>query len=169
VPISLNAPIPGRVKRLASELEPDLYGFDRVRERHTLLVKRFGERDPSEYARLETRLRRVLRGTPAFEARVGGIDAFERPAFGPGPVVYLAVESPGLIALHERLCEAFEPVEGLEGEAYVPHVTLARGGDLEAAHRLCDRSVDPVTWTVSELTLRDATYGEVASRFSLPA
>lgn len=168
MPISLSVPVPGRVRRLAADLEPDLYTFERVRRQHTLLVKRFGERSPGEYAHLENRLRRVLAGTPAFEVRATGIDAFEQPVWGPGPVVYLAVESPGLLALHERVCEAFSPVEDLEGEDYTPHVTLARGGSTEQARRLGERAIDSVTWTVNELVLRDATHGEVATRFSLP-
>ena len=171
MPISLNLPVPGEVKRLAAELEPELFGFERVRERHTLLVKRFSERTPTEYNRLEMRLRRVLAGTPTFEVRIDGIDAFERPVFGPGPVVYLSVESPGLIALHERLCEEFSPIEELEGPDYVPHVTLARGGEREQARRLLEREreIEPVTWTVKELVLWDGTHGEVAGRISLPA
>lgn len=169
VPFSLNVPVPGRVKRLAADLEPDLYRFDRVRQRHTLIVKRFGERTPAEYATLESRVRRTLSGAPAFEARVAGIDAFEQPVWGPGPVVYLGIESPGLIALHDRLCAAFSTVEEIEGENYTPHVTLARGGSPEMARRLCERGIDPVTWTVEDLALWDGTHKEVVSRVSLPA
>lgn len=169
MPISLNVPIPGRVKRLASDLEPELYGFERVRRRHTLVVKRFGERTPTEYARLVPAVRRAIEGTAPFEVGVTGIETFERPTHGADPVVHLAVESPGLLALHDRLCEAFEPIEGLEDEAYVPHVTLARGGSAAARERLRAREIDPVTWTVNELVLWDATHEEVAARFPLPA
>lgn len=167
--VSLNVVVPGRLKRLAADLEPDLYGFDRVRERHTLIVKRFGEHTPAEYASLEERVRRTLSGAPAFEARATGIDAFKHPVWGPGPVVYLAIESPGLIALHRRLCGEFSAVEDIEGENYTPHVTLARGGSPERVRRLRERDIDPVTWTVSELALWDGTHGEVISRVSLPA
>ena len=38
---SLNVPVPGKVRRVAGDLHPELVGFDRVRERHTLLAKRF--------------------------------------------------------------------------------------------------------------------------------
>ncbi|WP_336342644.1 2'-5' RNA ligase family protein [Halalkalicoccus ordinarius] len=169
MPISLNVPVPGRVKRLASELEPDLYGFDRVRRRHTLVVKRLGERTPTEYARLVPEVRRAIEGTAPFEVRVTGIETFERPAHGTEPVVYLAVEGSGLETLHDRLCETFEPVEGLEGESYVPHVTLARGGSAAARERLCEREVEPVVWAVNGLVLWDATHEESAARFPLPA
>lgn len=168
MPISLNVPVPGRVKRLASELEPDLYRFDHVRRRHTLVVKRLGERTPTEYARLVPDVRRAIEGTAPFEVRVTGIETFERPAHG-ACVVYLAVEGSELETLHDRLCEPFEPIEGLEGESYVPHVTLARGGSAAARERLCEREVEPVTWTVNELVLWDATHEEVAVRLSLPA
>jgi len=166
---SLNVRVPGRVAAIAGELWPALSAFDRVRDRHTLVVKRLGAEDASG---LETRVRRALAGQPAFEARVAELGAFEEPAAGPGPVVYLAVESHGLLDCHHRLCEAFEPVPGIEGDDYVPHVTLARGGGAEAeaaVERLVETDVEPVTWTVSELAFWDAKYDEVVGRVSLPA
>lgn len=168
MPISLNVPVPGQVKRLAGGLEPDLYTFERVRRTHTLGVKRLGERTPTEYARLVPQVREAIAGTPPFEARVVGIDAFEEPARGTAPVVYLAVESPVLRELNGRLSEVFEPIEGIDGEDYVPHVTLAHGGSRTERERLCEREIEPVTWTVNELVLWDATHEEVATRFSLP-
>lgn len=167
--VSLNVPVPGRLKRLAADLEPDLYEFDRVRERHTLILKRFGEHTPAEYASLEEQVRRVLSGAPAFEARATGIDTFEQPVWGPGPVVYLAIESPGLVGLHDRLCVEFSVVGDIEDGNYTPHVTLARGGSPERVRRLREREIDPVAWTVSELVFWDGTHEEVISRVSLPA
>jgi 2'-5' RNA ligase len=169
---SLNVPVPGRVERLAADLLPDLSPFDRVRDRHTLVCKRF-EADEDGYHRLRERLRGALSPAPAFEATVTGIDAFETPTHGPGPVVYLAVESPGLHALHARLVETFGVVDDdLEGEAYVPHVTLARGGDAAAVGDALDRlratDLDPVTWTVSELDLWSRARREAAWTVSLP-
>ena len=166
---SLNVPVPGRVSALASELRPALAPFERVRERHTLVVKRLGDAEP---AGLDKRVRRALSGTPAFEARVAGIGAFREPAAGPGPVVFLAVESPGLVQLHRQLCETFGAVPGIEGDDYVPHVTLARGGGAEASgavERLVETEVEPVAWTVGELVTWDARYGAVTGRVSLPA
>ncbi|WP_338740599.1 2'-5' RNA ligase family protein [Haloplanus salilacus] len=169
---SLNVPVPGRVERLAADLLPELTAFDRIRDRHSLVCKRF-EADEDGYHRLRERLRDALSPAPAFEATVTGIDAFETPTHGPGPVVYLAVESPGLYDLHARLVEAFGAVDDdLEGEAYVPHVTLARGGDAAAVHdalvRLRGTDSDPVTWTVSELDLWSRTRREAAWTVSLP-
>ncbi|MFC4359744.1 2'-5' RNA ligase family protein [Halobium salinum] len=189
---SLNVPVPGELKRLAGELHPQLVAFDRVRDRHTLVCKRLTDGDGADgrggrggrigrsgqgagggragatSARLRERLRRVLTETPAFEARVDRIDFFETPTRGSGPVVYLAVESPGLVSLHRRLCETFPPVDGIEGESYVPHVTLARGGSLADAERLESTAVDPVEWTVSELRLWSGDYREAVARFRLP-
>lgn len=159
---SLNAPVPSAVGRLASGLASELRGVD-ARTRHTLVVKRLGDGDRSTVAR---RAREALAGAPACEARVTGLDAFENPPAGRAPVVYLDVESPGLVRIHERLCEAFEPVEGLEGDEYVPHVTVARGSD---ARRLLDREVEPVTWTVDRLELWNATYRETVESVALPA
>ena len=164
---SVNVPVPGRVRQLADELYPELIGFDSIREEHSCLLKRLGDAD--HVAQLQHRTHRALEGAPAVEARITGIDYFEEPPLGSAPVVYLAVESPGLEALHADLAETFDTVEGLEGADYVPHVTLARGGDAAAAARLADREIDPVTWTVSELEFWDGAYKLPVSRVSLPA
>jgi 2'-5' RNA ligase len=84
-------------------------------------------------------------------------------------VVYLAVESPGLRSLHERLCDEFDVVDGVEGDDYTPHVTVARGGERAAAERLVGREIDPVEWTVEELVFHDAERGQSVSRVALPA
>lgn len=164
---SLNAPVPGRVSALASELFPQLVVFESIRERHSLLLKRLGD---DEFSHLTERVRRELRGAPAVEAQITGIDYFEHPPRGSAPVVYLVVESPGLQQLHSQLVDRFGAIEGLEGEDYTMHVTLARGGgDVAAARRLADREIEPITWTISELRLWDAVHGEAAARISLPA
>ncbi|WP_101295036.1 2'-5' RNA ligase family protein [Halegenticoccus soli] len=162
---SLNVPVPGEARRLAADLHPRLAAFDRIRERHTLVAKRLGEGPPH---RLRERLRDPLRGSAAFEARIDGIDYFERPTRGAGPVVYLSVRSPGLRALHDRLVDEFGAVEGIEGSDYVPHVTLARGGPVDAAEELTRVALDPVDWTVSRLDLWSATYREVVGSIDLP-
>lgn len=158
---SLNVPVPGHVARLAAGLAADCRTAD-VRTRHTLVVKRLGEGD---HRRLAERVRRALSGTAAFPARATGLDAFEQPASGPAPVVYLAIESAGVRALHDRLCEAFDPVPGLEGDDYVPHVTVARGGD---AREVLGAAFEPVAWTVDRLVVWDGTYDEPVADVSLP-
>jgi len=166
---SLNVPVPGRVKQLAASLHPRLAAFDRVREDHTLVCKRLGDPDPGEVAAVQGRARRALAGTAPFAARVDGIGVFEEPAAGPAPVVYLAVESPGLRAAHERLCAAFEPAEGIEGPDYVPHVTLARGGSVADARALAGTDLDAVEWTVERLVFWDDRHGGAAGHVRLPA
>ncbi|WP_158058613.1 2'-5' RNA ligase family protein [Halorussus halophilus] len=165
---SLNVSVPGDISRLAETLRPDLFGFDAIRERHTLVGKRLGDSPPGGVSRLREQLRTALAGTPAFEVRVSGFDYFERPARGDGPVVYLTVESPGLLELHEQLSAEFSVAKGIEGEDYVPHITLARGGSIEKARELADREIEPITWSVSKLVLWDANYDESVSEFSLP-
>lgn len=165
---SVNAPVPGRVRELASGLYPRLVGFETVREDHSLLVKRLAA-DGQPVSAVRRRVHRALDGAPAVEARITGIDYFDDPPLGSAPVVYLAVESPGLEAIHADLAETFDPVPGLEGGDYVPHVTLARGGDEAVARRLADRSIEPVTWTITELEFRDGTYELPVSSVSLPA
>lgn len=167
---SLNAPVPSAVARLAADLAGELPAARaRARGTRTLVVKRLSDGGESDDARLEARAREALAGAPACGARVDGVDVFEDVHAGPAPVVYLAVESPGLGALHGRLCEAFEPVAGIEGEEYVPHVTVARGGSVDAARRLAATDVDPIEWTVEELQFWDATREQSVSRVSLPA
>jgi 2'-5' RNA ligase len=167
---SLNVPVPGEVGRLAGEVARDLpTARARPRGEHTLVAKRLGTGDRGEFQRVATRVREALAGTPAFEARVAAVDYFETAADGASPVVYLAVESPELQRLHERLCSVVDPVDGIEGEAYVPHVTVARGGRVDAAERLTGRDIDPVTWTVTELQFWDAERSLSAGSVSLPA
>jgi 2'-5' RNA ligase len=165
---SLNVPVPGEVRRLAGELRPHLGAFDSIRDRHTLVAKRLDDTIEGGRARVEGRARRALADAPAFEARVTGIDFFAEPTAGTAPVVYLEIESPGLFQVHEHLVDVFGTLDGVEGPEYTPHVTLARGGPMEAAERLADREVDPVTWTVSELHFFDVRYREWVGKVSLP-
>jgi hypothetical protein len=174
---SLNAPVPSAVARLASDLARDLpEARPRRRGEHTLVCKRLdGGSSPGARAghgtagRLDARVREAVTGTAPFAARIAGVDQFREAVIGPSPVVYLAVESPGLLDLHRRLCETFEPVEGLEGEAYTPHVTVARGGSSAAADALCDREIEPVEWTVEKLQVYDAQHAQPVSTLALPA
>jgi 2'-5' RNA ligase len=155
------------VATLASDLAGRLPAARaRTRGRHTLVVKRLGDGD---HAQLSARARDALRGSPTVAARVAGVDLFERPASGPSPVVYLRVESPGLQQLHETLAAAFPPVAGIEGADYVPHVTVARGGNPDRARELVETEVDPIEWTVDELVFWDADREQPGSRLSLPA
>lgn len=174
---SLNVPVPGRVARVAADLAPALAEFETVRDEHTLVAKRLGDPGGGEHAHVRGRVRAALAGTgafatsepvPPFEVRIAGLDCFERPAAGPGPVVYLAVESPGLEAIHRRLAAVVPPVPDVEGDDYVPHVTLARGGDLADARSLADRRIEPVTWTAEELVFWDARHDGPAGRVRLP-
>lgn len=167
---SLNVPVPSAVARLAGDLARDLPGArPRDRGTHTLVCKRLGDGGVGGYHRLEARAREAVSGTAPFAARVTGVGQFAEAVTDPSPVVYLAVESPGLCRLHERLCGTFDPVADLEADAYVPHVTVARGGSAERAARLCERTVDPVEWTVTELSVRDARRDRSVSTVSLPA
>ena len=155
---SLNAPVPTSVARLASGLAADLLDAG-VRERHTLVVKRLGD-DPGTMA---PEVRAVVEGTDPFEARVTGVEAFRDPPRGTAPVAYLRVESPGLRRLHGRLCDRFAPVDGLEGDDYTPHVTVARGGD---AARLLGRDVTR-SWTIDRLHLWTGRYDDAAEEIAL--
>lgn len=166
---SLNAQVPPDVASLAVELSAEVpMARPRSRGDHTLVVKRFDDTNES-YARLEARAREVLSGAPACEARVADIGLFEEAVTGTSPVVYLRVESQGVETLHERLIEAFGPVASIEGDAYTPHVTIARGGRLDAARDLASRDIDPIEWVVDEIAFWDAKRSQPVSRISLPA
>ena len=167
---SLNVPVPAAVARLASDLARELPDARaRVRGEHTLLLKRLRAGTDTPYSQLEARARDVLRGQAPFELRVPEVGLFREAASGPSPVVYLAVESPELHGVHRTLATAFDPVEEVEGENYVPHVTIARGGSPDRAERLAGRSIEPITWTATELVFWDAEREQPVSRLSLPA
>jgi 2'-5' RNA ligase len=146
---SLNAPVPPEVETIARERQADLPGGWRPRDRLTLVVKRVGEGE-TDHRALARRASEALSGASPCRARLGGVGTF---ATGNGPVAYLRVDSPALERLHRRLCRSFDVVPGIEGEDYVPHVTLGRGGDPDAVAALRDREVEPVEWTVSDLLL----------------
>lgn len=175
---SLNVPVPGAVKRLTGDLQPQLLDFERVRSDHTLVVKRFPDDELASghpdhrLATLQERLRPVISGLPAVEAKVAGIDSFDEPVRGDGPVVYLTIESPGLHRIHRAFTDTFGAIDGLEGDDYTPHVTLARGGSAAATavtEQLQNQAVEPVVWTVSELVIWDSRHRTPAARFGLPA
>jgi 2'-5' RNA ligase len=167
---SLNVPVPSNVASAARETARKLpQARMRNRGEHTLGVKRLAADRDAPYSRLEARTRELLRRQPAFEARIDEIGVFEEPPVGSAPVIHFVVESPGLLALHERLTEAFGVVnEEIEGEQYSPHVTIARGGSLEMAERVAGE-IEPIEWTVSELIFWDATHNQQISTVSLPA
>ncbi len=159
---SCNVTVPPDLSRLARGLASGCFEAT-ARDRHSLLVKRLGEDRPSALAR---QVRNELAGTGPFEARISGIGLFRNPPVGPSPVAYLEVESPALIEAHRKLCSVFDPVEELEGEGeYVPHITIARGGN---AGRLADRSVERRVWTIDSLSIWSNRYNEVVERISLP-
>jgi 2'-5' RNA ligase len=156
---SLNVPVPAEISRLARGLTVDLLDAT-PRDRHTLVVKRLGEGDPGP---LTSEVRSRIVGTRPFRARVTGVDVFDDPPTGPAPVAYLGIDSPGIEQLHSRLCERFDPIDGIEGDEYVPHVTIARGGD---ADRLAGRDLD-LEWTVDSLLVWSTEYREPTERLSL--
>ena len=190
---SLNVPLPPAVDRLGSAIADSSASPSRLRTRHTLVCKRFADGDVPDPAELpgvagasnsidtpspprEATLKRLcvtlrshLASTDPFDLALTSVDAFETPASGAGPVVYLAVESPPLVRLHRRLCAAFGAADGVEGDAYVPHVTLARGTDPTAVRDAlgADFGATPVRWRADALTVYDAQFREVAATLAL--
>lgn len=178
---SLNVPLPPAVDRIGSTLSEDPASFGRLRTRHTLVCKRFAANDlpdaddtpdahrTAALERLCSVLRSPLASVEPFALAITGVDAFETPASGTGPVVYLTVESPPLVRLHHRLCVAFGAAADVEGDAYVPHVTLARGSDPAAVRDALnvDLETTPIRWRTDAVTVYDARFREVAATLTL--
>lgn len=165
---SLNIPVPGEVAALASDIAremPDARA--RVRGEHTFCVKRLETDDATDYDHIEARSREVLAGEPSFDVKITGLDYFPEALIGSSPVVYLAVESDDLRALHRRLVDAFDRKDPIEGKSYTPHVTVARGGSVERADEIVERDIDTIDWTVSELVFWDAENKRRVSTISL--
>lgn len=167
---SLNVPVPARVASAAHDVARELpQARVRTRGEHTLGVKRLANDRDAQYSRIEAQTRELLRGQPAFEARIGEIGVFETPPVGTAPVVHFVVDSPELTALHDRLADRFGIVdETIEGDNYSPHVTIARGGSNEMATRVAG-DIEPLTWSVEELIFWDASHNQPVSTVSLPA
>lgn len=165
---SLNAPVPGAVSALAWDLRSSLTGFDRIRDELTLVVKRMEARSAGEFAADERAFREALGGQGPIEAAIVGIDVFEDPPAGPSPVVYLDVESPGLVDLHDRLVDRFGALGDIEGADYDPHITLARGAS-DPVDTLRETAEPYHAWTIDRLVFWDARRELPAGDVSLPA
>ncbi len=165
---SLNAECPEEISDISDRYEHLLAPFERIREDHTLLVKRFHRRSPRTIEEIELELERRLTYWAPIPARVDGFGAFVDPPGGVGPVIYLTVKSPGLIELHRELVDIFGTVvETIEGDHYVPHVTVARGGERTAIRPLTEKSIESVDWLIDELVLWDARYDQPVRRYTL--
>jgi len=91
-------------------------------EPHITIKAQCGLVDPPYWTE---KVRAICISTPPFPARVG--DVFR---FG-SDVIYLGVESPGLISLHKCLVNAISPTKEEneryhEMEDFIPHLTLAQ-------------------------------------------
>lgn len=164
---SLNVPVPGTVAGIAWDLRPALTGFEDLRDEFTLVVKRF-EDERVGGRPIQDIAREALAGIDPFQVHLDGIGQFRDPPAGRAPVVYLALESPGLEAVHRRLVSRVGAVATLEGEAYVPHITLARGGPAEAVNGLGDAEIPDHTWTVDRLVWWDAATRRPVADLTLP-
>lgn len=164
---SLNAPVPADISALATELRSALLPADRIRDELTLVVKRLPADSWDEFVAVERTARQALADQPPVDARIDGVGLFRDPPAGPAPVLYLRVDSPGLHTLHRRLVDRFDAVPGIEGDGYVPHITLARGAGSETARERVEAAGVPAfQWTIDRLVFhdgrRDIDIGELA-------
>lgn len=159
---SLNVPVPGAVHRQAAAVRPVLGRA--ARDDLTLVAKRLsGPRRPV----VEKRVRETVADTTPFPCRTTHVETFRSPTTGAGTVVYLAIDSPGLETLHRRLCAVVDPEPGVEGEDYVPHVTIGRTTDETVLTTVTARDLDPVEWEVTSLVFYDAAAGTEHGRIDL--
>ena len=94
-----------------------------------------------------------LESVEPFGIEIENLERFDVAEKGSSPVLYLEVKSPEVKALHETLVDVFGSVEGVEGENYIPHITIARGGSgdyTEFSGLSCDTG-----WTVEMLEFWD--------------
>jgi 2'-5' RNA ligase len=172
---SINVPVPTEVARVRETLYHELAGFERIRNRHTLVLKRIDTSDSGgqRLHRVRERVRECLRSSKmpvqrSIHLKIDTIDFFDDPPAGSAPVVYFHVDSDPLRYLHLYLCGQFNPVEEIEATDYVPHVTLARGGSVDNARRVCSNvSFEPISWQVNELHIWDNRYREVGASVSI--
>ena len=148
-----------------------LTDFEQLRDEFTLVIKRLPGDEHQTIGPIRERTRSALHGSAPFEVKIDGIGSFEQPVTGPAPVVYFTVESPGLRRLHERLVEEFEAIPGLEGADYVPHITLARGGEIHPQQltELCNHEIEPLSWSVERLVFWDERQQLPMGDIRLPA
>ncbi len=166
---SLNGTIPSAIVEQRDALEAELAVFDRIRDPLTLVIKRFGDRSGASIDALEAAVGDALAGWGPIAVRVTSIDAFVDPPSGVGPVIYLVVESPGLVELHETLTEQFGTADpAIEGPNYIPHITLARGGPKTGIESLTGHRIDPIEWTSEEIHLWSVRYEQPVWTLSLP-
>lgn len=160
----LNAPVPHAVRQEAAAFLP-LLGTA-AQTQYTLIVKRLTVDDTPQSVMIK-RIRQLLDDEEPFPARITTVETFDEPTSGQGTVIYLAVASPGLHTLHERLCTVVPPAPALEGSDYVPHITIGRTTDQAIIDTALARSIEPVSWTVDTLVFYDASTGDRHGRIEL--
>ena len=144
---SLNVSMPQNIVRAIREVALGASGWEEICEDPTLVIKRFEKVDVSGHVESEIKL--LLESVEPFDIEIGNLERFDVAERGSSPVLYLEVKSPGMKALHEILVDVFGSVKGVEGENYIPHITIARGGGV--------RDVDfsgfsgPTIWTAETL------------------
>ena len=123
---SLNVSIPQNIVRAIEEVALGVRGWEEICEEPTLVIKRFEKRDLDGHVKSEIRF--LLESVEPFGIEIENLERFDVAEKGSSPVLYLEVKSPEVKALHETLVDVFGSVEGVEGENYIPHITIARGG-----------------------------------------
>ena len=161
---SLNVPVPGAVAERAWSIRSQLLAYEQLRDEFTLVLKRLPFESGIAVDSAIPDIRSQLESVDPFTVEITGIGQFETPPAGPAPVIYFAISSPAMHRIHTRFVEYYGAVEEIEGTAYQPHITLARGGDVT----MPDIDFEPISWTVDRLIVWDSRRALPAAEFALP-
>ncbi|HIJ12598.1 MAG TPA: 2'-5' RNA ligase family protein [Halobacteriales archaeon] len=148
---SLNVSIPQGIVRAIGEITPVLGRGEGIVEEPTLVIKRFEKEDLDGH--IESEIKFLLENVEPFIVEIGNLEMFEVADRGTSPVRYIEVKSIGIKVLHETLVSVFGCVKGVEGENYIPHITIARGSGAKNLD-FSDFS-GPIQWTANTLEFWD--------------
>lgn len=161
---SLNVPLPGAVYRVLQSFKPVL--GDDTRDDPTLVLKRL-DTTSMDATVIEKRVRHTLQSTAPFDVDITAVDTFDSPTTGTGTVLYLAIDSPPLHRIHDRLCDIVDPDPAVEGPNYTPHITIGRTTDADRIDTVSARDITPVSWTVTTLEFYDASTDTIHGQIAL--
>ncbi len=148
---SLNVSIPQGIVRAIEEMAPVSRGWEEIVEEPTLVIKRFEKEDLDGH--IESEIKFLLENVEPFTVEIGNLEMFEVADRGTSPVLYIEVKSIGMKLIHETLVSVFGCVKGVEGENYIPHITIARGSGVKNID-FSDFS-GPTWWTAKTLEFWD--------------
>lgn len=132
-----------------------------------LTVEFFGETAEEEIPRLAAALAKAAGKAPAFELEIGGLGTFGSPRRP--RVVWLGIESAGLVRLHECVQAALREI-GWKPDAreFAPHLTLGRIDRLKEVRRLAEMAERRREWAAEKQAVKELILFESAAGRYVP-